>query len=79
MQALASAIDQQSELEELLSVELEKEQDKALETAIQEEETWLKELAREENTVIDVETETEDSELGVSLNNLANSNFWRLQ
>jgi hypothetical protein len=28
-------------------------------------ETWLKELAKEENTVIDVETETE-SELGVS-------------
>ena len=54
-------IDQEDDLTD----ELEKAQEQALETAIQEEETWLKELAKEENTVIDVETETE-SELGVS-------------
>ena len=57
--ALASVIDQEDDLTD----ELEKAQEQALETAIQEEETWLKELAKEENTVIDVETETE-SELG---------------
>lgn len=56
-------IDQEDDLTD----ELEKAQEQALETAIQEEETWLKELAKEENTVIDVETETEtESELGVS-------------
>ena len=52
--------------EDKLTSQLEKEQDLALETAIQEEESWLKELAREENTVIEVETETEtENELGV--------------
>ena len=53
------------DVEDSLTVELEKEQEQALKSAIQEEETWLKELAREENTLIDVETETEESELGV--------------
>lgn len=53
--------------EEKLTNELEAEQQQALQTAIEEEESWLKELAREENTVIDVETETEtENELGVS-------------
>lgn len=53
--------------EEKLTNQLEAEQQQALQTAIEEEESWLKELAREENTVIDVETETEtENELGVS-------------
>ena len=53
--------------EEELTNQLEAEQQQALQTAIEEEESWLKELAREENTVIDVETETEtENELGVS-------------
>ncbi|WAR00339.1 SCAPE-like protein, partial [Mya arenaria] len=50
-----------------LTDELAKEQ--AIETAIAEEETWLKELAKEENTVIDVETETE-SDLGNTMSSL---------
>ena len=50
--------------ENSLTVELELEHKQALESAMREEETWLQELAREENTSIDVETETE-SDLGV--------------
>lgn len=63
--ALATAQD----AEKSLTDEWEKEQNQALESAIQEEETWLKELAREENTDIDVETETE-SELGNTVSSL---------
>lgn len=54
--------------EDDLTNQLEQEQEQALESAIQEEETWLKELAREENTQIEVETETEtESDLGVRI------------
>ena len=53
-------------MENCLTDELQKEQEQAIETAIIEEETWLKELAKEENTAIDIDTENE-SDLGVSI------------
>ncbi|KAK3584862.1 hypothetical protein CHS0354_027613 [Potamilus streckersoni] len=57
------------EIEDSLTKQLEAEQDKALQSVIQEEESWLKELAREENAQIEIEIETEtESELGVSGN-----------
>jgi len=59
-QALRSAEAEESSLAEALA----QEQDKAIQTAMAEEETWLQELAKEQGTDIDIETETE-SELGV--------------
>ncbi|XP_062612464.1 S phase cyclin A-associated protein in the endoplasmic reticulum-like isoform X2 [Saccostrea cucullata] len=68
--ALASAMDEEEEL----TNQLEAEQQQAIQTAIEEEEVWLKELAREENTVIEVETETEtENELGNTMSSLESS------
>ncbi|XP_052278081.1 S phase cyclin A-associated protein in the endoplasmic reticulum-like isoform X2 [Dreissena polymorpha] len=67
--ALLSALNEENSL----TVELELEHKQALESAMREEETWLQELAREENTSIDVETETE-SDLGNTMSSLELSN-----
>ncbi|XP_050401321.1 S phase cyclin A-associated protein in the endoplasmic reticulum-like [Patella vulgata] len=61
--ALACAQD----AEESLSSQLEEEQQQALESAIEEEETWLKELARTASTEIEVDTESELTETMTSL------------
>lgn len=50
-----------------LSRELEKAQESALAYAVQEEENWLKELAREQSSQVDVDLE-EAIDLGVSIN-----------
>ncbi|ESO94542.1 hypothetical protein LOTGIDRAFT_215534 [Lottia gigantea] len=66
LDALACAQD----AEESLSSQLEDEQKRALESAIEEEESWLKELARTASTEIEVDTE---SELTVSRNETTTS------
>ena len=53
---------------EKIEAQLEKEQEAALEEATEEEQSYLKEIEREKNTEIIVDTEPEtDGELGVSL------------
>ena len=52
--------------EDALSQELETKQQEALASAIEEEESWLKALAKEQNSNIDITTDNE-SEFGVSL------------
>ena len=51
--------------EDALSTELEEQQQEALASVLEEEETWLKALAQEQSSNIEIPTDT-DSELGVS-------------
>ena len=53
--------------EEDLCTKLEKEQEEALESAIQEEEGYLQEIAREQSREVDLEEI--ESDLGVSIDN----------
>ena len=50
--------------EDALSTELEEQQQEALASVIEEEETWLKALAQEQSSNIEMPTDT-DNELGV--------------
>ena len=50
--------------EDALSTELEEQQQEALASVLEEEETWLKALAQEQSSNIEMPTDT-DSELGV--------------
>ena len=52
-QALCNALDE----EDCLAIELEKEQQAALESAMLQEESYLQEIAREQSTEIHVDTE----------------------
>jgi len=52
--------------EDALKTELEEKQQEALASAIEEEESWLKALAQEQSSNIEIPTDTE-SEMGVSL------------
>ncbi|KAK7501611.1 hypothetical protein BaRGS_00007042, partial [Batillaria attramentaria] len=58
--------------EDALSTELEETQQEALASAIQEEETWLKALAQEQSSNIDIPTDT-DSDLGNTMSSLEGS------
>ena len=59
--------------EDSLAHQLEREQEAVLESAIQEEKSYLEEIEKEENTEIIVDTEPEtESELGVSTTKLVN-------
>jgi len=66
-QALCSALDE----EDCLAIELEKEQQAALESAMLQEQSYLQEIAREQSTEIHVDTEPdtehEDHSAAVSL------------
>ena len=53
--------------EEDLCTKLEKEQEEALESAIQEEEGYLQEIAREESRDVEIEETEIESDLGVSV------------
>jgi hypothetical protein len=53
--------------EDSLAHELEQEQEAALETAILEEETWLKELAKEQSREIHIDTEPDTEQEDMSL------------
>ncbi|XP_076464959.1 S phase cyclin A-associated protein in the endoplasmic reticulum-like isoform X2 [Babylonia areolata] len=59
--------------EDALSTELEEQQQEALASAIEEEETWLQALAKEQSSNIDIPTDT-DSELGTTASSLEGSN-----
>ena len=50
--------------EDALSCQLEEQQQEALASVIEEEETWLKALAKEQSSNIDIPTDT-DGELAV--------------
>lgn len=66
-QALCSALDE----EDCLAIELEKQQQAALESAMLQEQSYLQEIAREQSTEIHVDTEPdtehEDHSATVSL------------
>lgn len=60
-----------------IELELEQENEKALEEATQEEQTYLKEIENEKNKEIIVDTEPEtDGELGVSFKLHTFSGIW---
>jgi len=69
-QALCSALDE----EDSLAIELEKEQQAALESAMLQEQSYLQEIAREQSTEIHVDTEPdtehEDHSAAVSYHQL---------
>ena len=52
--------------EDSLSYQLEQEQERAIQSAIKVEESYLKEMAKEQSLEIDIEADAEDSDLAVS-------------
>ena len=62
MQELLSVLDE----EDSLSYQLEQEQERAIQSAIKVEESYLKEMAKEQSLEIDIEADAEDSDLAVS-------------
>lgn len=59
--------------EDALNTELEEQRQEALASAIEEEETWLQALAKEQSSNIEIPTDT-DSEIGTGVNSLEGSN-----
>ena len=65
--------------QDLVSSQLQAAQESALAYAVQEEENWLKELAREQSLQVDVQADAMDdsiSDLGVSGGVLAAGRLW---
>ncbi|XP_041368971.1 S phase cyclin A-associated protein in the endoplasmic reticulum-like [Gigantopelta aegis] len=66
---LASMLDE----EDSLSYQLEQEQERAIQSAIKVEESYLKEMAKEESLEIDIEPDGDDSELANTTSSLETS------